>query len=179
MVVDYDGNCTHSTTQNQNAAKSNGILFSFENEETYIYQISLEIKDEGQIEHRYQKYENQINGKILDSIKITNDFTALLFVEHGSEKKLMLFDLIHGVVLKEENVFIENTYKMAESNGNYYLTGKDWKGIDLMTLEIFDLYFESNELKLLLQRVNHCVISYGAEQGAEIYIHIQCSKQFK
>ena len=150
MVVDYNGNCTHSTTQNQNAAKSYGILFSFENEETYIYQISLELKDEGQIEHRYQKYENQINGKILDSIKIPNDFTALLFVEHGSEKKLMIFDLIHGVVLKEENIFIENTYKMAESNGNYYLTGKDWKGIDLMNLEIFDLYFENDELKLLV-----------------------------
>ena len=170
MVVDYNGNCTHSTTQNQNAAKSYGILFSFENEETYIYQISLELKDDGQIEHRYQKYENQINGKILDSIKIPSDFTALLFVEHGSEMKLIIFDLIHGVVLKEEIVSIENTYKMAESNGNYYLTGKDWKGIDLMNLEIFDLYFENDELKLLLQRVNHCVISYGAEQGDELIL---------
>ena len=167
-VVDYNGNCTHSTTQNQNAAKLYGILFSFEDGETYTYQISLELKDDGQIEHRYQKYENQINGKILDSIKIPSDFTALLFVEHGSEQKLVIFDLIYGVVLKEENVFIENTYKMAESNGNYYLTGKNWKGIDLTNLEIFDLYFENDELKLLLQRVNHCVISYGAEQGDEL-----------
>ena len=83
----------------------------------------------------------------MDSIKIPNDFTALLFVEHGSEMKLIIFDLIHGVVLKEENVFIENTYKMAESNGNYYLTGKDWKGIDLMNLEIFNLYFDTTYSK--------------------------------
>ena len=77
----------------------------------------------------------------------------------GPLTSLILLDLKDGQILKKLNFFSFEEHKLSKSDKNYFLTGRVIENIDVFSLNAEIIEYETEEERILLKRVNHCVIS--------------------